>query len=383
MRKSEQSTGSRLLKAGVAVAATAAVVAGVASPAMAATVAMTLSSANGPSATANTITGTTATNVFATTTTYYTTFQFVGTGTAATCSLTYVAPVAIAVTGNVQSAGIVAATSTKVLSAKKVAITQPVSLALGGTQTSAKYNICVYSGNTPASNGVTGSPLVANAAYTISAKATVTGVSPSSGPALGGSTITVTGTNFPATGMTATLGGTLLTGISVNAAGTSFTATVPAHAAGGPFTLSVTTAGGTTNSANAFSYTNGIVISPNTAPNTDASVDIDVLGVGFSNLTFPTAKVYLVEGVYDGIDDGQGAKTNAEIAECGSVLPVSDGEIICTLDLTGGGNNAVDEGTYTLTVVSAGTTWANQAAVPDAYFQTKLSSGSTFTVSDY
>ena len=59
---------------------------------------------------------------------------------------------------------------------------------------------------------------------------TVTSISPSSGTTLGGTSVTITGTNF--TGATAvTIGGTAATGVVVVNA-TTITAITPAHAAG-------------------------------------------------------------------------------------------------------------------------------------------------------
>jgi hypothetical protein len=70
---------------------------------------------------------------------------------------------------------------------------------------------------------------------------TVTGIVPASGTILGGTAVTITGTNF--TGATSvTIGGTAATIGTVNA--TSITATTPAHAAG-PASVLVTTPGGT------------------------------------------------------------------------------------------------------------------------------------------
>ena len=59
---------------------------------------------------------------------------------------------------------------------------------------------------------------------------TVTGISPSSGPATGGTAVTITGTGF-SSGATVRLGGTTATGVTV-VSSTSITATTPAHAAG-------------------------------------------------------------------------------------------------------------------------------------------------------
>ncbi len=59
---------------------------------------------------------------------------------------------------------------------------------------------------------------------------TVTSVAPSSGPDTGGTSLTITGSNFAA-GATVTLGGAAATGVTVNTS-TSITATTPAHVAG-------------------------------------------------------------------------------------------------------------------------------------------------------
>src|SRR5215831_4554252 len=65
--------------------------------------------------------------------------------------------------------------------------------------------------------------------YTYVAAPTVTGVSPSSGPAAGGTAITINGTNF-ASGATVTLGGTGATNVVV-VSNSQITATTPAHVA--------------------------------------------------------------------------------------------------------------------------------------------------------
>src|SRR4029079_16841452 len=59
---------------------------------------------------------------------------------------------------------------------------------------------------------------------------TVSGIAPGTGPSTGGTSVTLTGTNF-ATGATVTIGGAAATNVSVANAGT-ITATTPAHAAG-------------------------------------------------------------------------------------------------------------------------------------------------------
>ena len=103
---------------------------------------------------------------------------------------------------------------------------------------------------------------------------TVTSISPTSGPTSGGTTVTVTGTNF--SGATAvTFGATAATGFTVNSA-TQITATVPAGSAG-TVDVRVTTTGGTsaTSAADQFTYV-AITVTPATLAGTPK------VGVSFS-----------------------------------------------------------------------------------------------------
>jgi hypothetical protein len=79
--------------------------------------------------------------------------------------------------------------------------------------------------------------------YTYAAVPTLTSISPTQGPTTGGTTVTLTGTNF--TGVTAVrFGATPATGFTVNS-GTQITATAPPGT--GTVQVTVTTAGGTSN----------------------------------------------------------------------------------------------------------------------------------------
>jgi hypothetical protein len=80
---------------------------------------------------------------------------------------------------------------------------------------------------------------------------TVASVSPSSGPASGGTSVTITGTNF-VSGATLTFGGAAATSVIVVSA-TSITARTPAHAAGPVNVVVTTTQSGVL--SNGFSYT--------------------------------------------------------------------------------------------------------------------------------
>ena len=84
---------------------------------------------------------------------------------------------------------------------------------------------------------------------------TVTGISPTSGPVAGGTSVTITGTNF--TGATAvSFGSTAVTNGTVNSTGTQITVTSPAASSSGTVYITVTTSGGTsaTSSASQFTY---------------------------------------------------------------------------------------------------------------------------------
>jgi hypothetical protein len=306
---------------------------------------------------------------------------------------------------------VVNATSTRYLNGTKVLVT------VGNLTTSGTWLICTYSAATTAS-GFNTATVLGRGVYIVASAPTVTAVSPSSGPSLGGQTITVTGTNFPTTTgalLTATVGGLPLTNIA-NVTATSFTATTPAHAAGATNVI-VTTNGGAsaTGSGNAFTYQNGIVISPS-AVTTGASVDIDVQGVGFSGLSFApggvdftdgshldlsaNAHVFLVTGAYSGVVAAH-KKTNGPVNECTGVIVISDNELICTIntlksisddhtssaDLTAetlDTTAATADGTYTLTVVNSDALYANSGAQTTGLtYKSVVSSGATFTVAPF
>ncbi|MEV6493282.1 IPT/TIG domain-containing protein [Actinoplanes sp. NPDC051633] len=405
MRKSEQSTGFRLLKAGVAVAATAAaVVAGAATPAFAASVPMTLSATTGPAQGGNTLIGKTATAVFTATAPPAVEFT-VGTS----CPATYSNVVTVTAT-----AGVVKAVTVKKLSSTQISILVPAGVDLPANTSTLKYNVCAYSGTSVASAaGVTpvvvGSPLIANATYTIATKPILANspISPATGPALGGTPVTITGNGtykFPTTGVTATLGGEPLTGISVASDQLSFTGITPAHAAATGQTLSVTTSGGTVTKASAFAFTNGINVTPNTSAG-GGNVDILVEGAGIGDAftaysaglsTTDTAHIYLVQGSYDPEDDGNGDKTVAPIADASAITYIGPNQVLATfnlansLDGSGVANNPVDpveDGAYTVTWVSNGDVDVQSGGTnedPDKpYVKSIVTSGSTFTVADY
>jgi hypothetical protein len=268
----------------------------------------------------------------------------------------------------------------------KVAALVPVTVVLAGAETLTDYNTCIYTGT-----GGSAALVASAGAYAVAPILTVASILPTGGPAQGGSPVEITGGGFPypaAPGeVTVSLGGSPLTDVVVNSA-TSITGITTAHAAG-VTPVSVTTAAGTVSLAAAFTFSNGITVTPNTAaPST--STFLDVLGVGFSALTFggatnsTNAHVYLVDGAYDNQDTVALSKDGPQVAECTGVLKISDVEVICTLNTALGLNadgtasgSPVPIGTYTVTVVSNGAIDATPIT------QSIISSGSTFTVSPY
>ncbi|AGL19798.1 IPT/TIG domain-containing protein [Actinoplanes sp. N902-109] len=391
MTKSQSHSRPRLVRAGLAAASvTGVLVALTAAPALAAIAPLTLSSTAGPTTGGNTITATsTATANFLSGVT-----APVATFSVPACQTTYNTTASTAVTPSSASAtaGNVLVTTINKISNTKAAITVPALPLAGASATTTKYNLCIY-----ASNSATAAQ-IGSGTYTVAAAPVFPGsgvVSPTSGPALGGSTITVTATSgLPTTAgsITATLGGTALTNITP-VSSTSFTAVTPAHAPGS-VALSVTTAAGTKTIASAFTYANGISVTPNTAPNTSAATYLDVLGAGFLTPTFGSAatngRVWLVDGEYDPAASGT-SYTQGPTAECTGVVVISDNELICSLNLNTGaltpasatantGTPQVPNGTYTVTVVSNGDAGVSGAT---GYSQSDISSGSTFTVAPY
>ncbi|MDX6373283.1 MAG: hypothetical protein QOD98_2271, partial [Nocardioidaceae bacterium] len=118
-------------------------------------------------------------------------------------------------------------------------------------------------------------------AYTYVVAPILNTVSPNVGPIGGGTTVTLTGTDFRA-GMQVLFGVTPAALVSVDPLGTSATVTTPAHAAG-VVDVSVTTPGGTSTSANAFTYLAApslTAVSPNEGPTTGAQT-VTLTGTGF------------------------------------------------------------------------------------------------------
>src|SRR5437016_1687044 len=113
----------------------------------------------------------------------------------------------------------------------------------------------------------------------------VTNVNPNTGPTSGGTSVTITGTNF--TGATAVkFGSANATSFTVNSS-TSITATSPAGS--GTVDITVTTGGGTsaTSAADQFTYIGAPTVtnvSPNTGPTTGGT-SVTITGTNFTGAT--------------------------------------------------------------------------------------------------
>ena len=116
---------------------------------------------------------------------------------------------------------------------------------------------------------------------------TVTAISPASGPTAGGTSVTITGTNF--TGATAvTIGGAAATSVVVVSA-TSITAVTPAGTAGAQ-NVAVTTPGGTGTGTNLYTYATAPTvtgISPGSGP-TAGGTSVTISGTNFTGATAVT-----------------------------------------------------------------------------------------------
>jgi hypothetical protein len=168
----------------------------------------------------------------------------------------------------------------------------------------------------------------------------VTGVSPTSGPTAGGTSVAITGTGF--TGATAVqFGGTAATSFTVNS-DTSVTATAPAGQAG-VADVTVTTAGGTsaTSAADQFTYTappppppTVTNVSPGSGP---AGTTVTVTG---ANLTGATE-----------VDFGSGNKASFTVSNSTTLTataPAGSGTVDVTITTPGGtsATSSADQFTY-------------------------------------
>jgi hypothetical protein len=257
---------------------------------------------------------------------------------------------------------------------------------------SGPYSVCVYT-----SNDLVTSKLAALATYTVAPVPALRSASPPTGPALGGNTVTVNGTNLPttATNIAVTIGNITVASNKITAGdNTYFTFVAPAHS-NGAVDIVIKTDVGTATLTGGYTYVNSISLATNTAPNTNSLVTLDVYGAGFNSYSFSGtansgAHVYLVHGTYDGsLQPASGASTATlkersnvnVVADCSGVWVVDDTELLCTLDLTrtldslgaqaalSGVHSEILVGATTSLIVTAGTAASGSSAGIPAFTQ--------------
>jgi hypothetical protein len=165
---------------------------------------------------------------------------------------------------------------------------------------------------------------------------TVSNVSPNNGPAAGGTSVTITGTNF-ASGATVTFGGAAATNVSVTNS-TTMTAKTPAGS-GGAVTVTVTFNGRSGSLANGFTYTAVPAVSsvsPNGGP-TGGGTAVTITGANFAagaSVTF-----------------GNTAATNVNVTNSTTITAItpagSAGAVTVTVAVNGQSGSLANGFTYT------------------------------------
>jgi hypothetical protein len=168
----------------------------------------------------------------------------------------------------------------------------------------------------------------ANTLFTYVAPPTVSGVSPSSGPTVGGTSVTITGANFTgATGVT--IGGAAATGVVV-VSNTSITAVTPAGTAG-TASVVVTTSGGSNAASTLFTYVAPPTVSgvsPSSGPMVGGT-SVTITGANFTGAT--------------GVTIGGAAATNVVVVSNTTITAVTPAGAAGTASVvvtTQGGSNA-------------------------------------------
>lgn len=277
------------------------------------------------------------------------------------------------------------------LSPLRVIVQAPSTLASasGGTA----YYICVWSHAAGTASGASLLSSTSASGFTAYTAPTITNVAPVSGPSIGGTPITITGTGFSTTAASnkVTIGGAAATVTSATA--TTIVATVPAGTAT-TGAIIVTSPSGTVTATATYAYQDGLTIAPNTTTTT-AAVNLDVLGSGFKSVTFApavstagqnftkdaNAHIILAVKAFNPALMAAGAyAVGAAAAECTGVVVLSDTELICTLDptVTAAPAGALTAGSYQVHLISD-----NHTTDTSFVRSTIVTSGSAFTIAPY
>jgi IPT/TIG domain-containing protein len=173
--------------------------------------------------------------------------------------------------------GGVTATAVSVFSATTITATTPAGSA-------GAANVVV---TTPA--GTSGTSGNSRYTYVTSAAPTVTAITANSGTTAGGTSVTITGTNFTGA-TTASIGGIAATFVTVVNA-TTITAATPAHAAGA-VSVTVTTPAGTGTGTNLFTYVAQPATISGISPNSGTTLGGAAITITGANLTGATAVTF-------------------------------------------------------------------------------------------
>jgi hypothetical protein len=210
-------------------------------------------------------------------------------------------------------------------------------------------------------------PLIGTA---VEITSTVAGISPTSGPAAGGTVVTITGTNF--TGATSVSFGGAATSFTVNSA-TSITATSPAGMGTVDVVVTNSSGGSATSAADRFTYIPTITLSP-------ASLPAATAGTAYSQTL--TASGGTAPYTYAVSAGALPAGMTLSIAGVISGTPTAAGSFNVTVTAMDSSGSKV-MATYSL-AVSAPTITVSPATLPaatteTAYSQTLIASGGTGT----
>jgi hypothetical protein len=263
-----------------------------------------------------------------------------------------------------------AATQKTVISATRINVTVP-SLALGTGSSAKAYLMCVYT-------SAGGNALMGSAKYTVYPVPTVTSLTATSGPSLGGTTTNIVGTNFTKASKV-TIGGTAATAVKFVDA-TTLQATVPAHAVAAAVQTKVTTEGGDSAdvAGDNFGFVNAITVSPTVGNGTSGDV-LTIQGTALDTYTWSgtfaasSSHIMLVRAgttLANGTDLSGGAPAGSTL--CNTIQVDSPTSLTCQLAAN------VADGAYSVVLLTV-----NGSSAIVAASSSSLSRSATYAVADF